>query len=92
MRGILILAILALFFASCTEVAELPEPGKVRFCKYEDKDGVPQCKSTYGTSVTDCKIVNNPDASLADINRIEDKDILFCDPACTERVALKNCE
>jgi len=52
---------LALFLASChNDVPGLPAPDEVkeyRFCQYEDKDGVVQCKSTYEISIKDCESV-----------------------------------
>jgi len=46
MRSVLILAILALFFASChNEVPDLPK--EVKYCGYKDKDDEYKCKSTY---------------------------------------------
>jgi len=58
MRSVLILAILALFFASChNEVPGLPTPDEVehfKFCYYKDKNGEEQCKSTYEIFETDC--------------------------------------
>jgi len=69
MRSILILAIFAMFvFASChSDVPELPSAGKIKFCKYKDKDGVSQCKSTYEVSEADCKALEEKgDAELID--------------------------
>jgi len=61
MHRYLILAIFALFLASChNDVPGLPAPDEVkeyRFCQYEDKDGIVQCKSTYEISENDCELV-----------------------------------
>ncbi|MDR2594900.1 MAG: hypothetical protein LBC87_09055 [Fibromonadaceae bacterium] len=56
MRSILILAIFVLVFASChSDVPGLPSSDKIKFCKYEDKNGKSQCESTYVISEADCK-------------------------------------
>jgi len=72
MRSILILAIFALFFASChNNVPELPSPEEVKeykFCGYIDKEG-DKCKSTYEIKPGDCEVVGGT---------------FFCDTACTE--------
>jgi len=58
MRSVLILAIFAIFFASChSDVPGLPE--EVKFCVYKDKDGVDKCKSTYEISEADCNALKD---------------------------------
>jgi len=73
MRSTLILAIFAFFFVSChNDVPELPSPDEVKnftFCKYESKDGVSQCESSYKVSKTECKLINGE---------------LYSDKKCTE--------
>ena len=47
-------------FASChSDVPGLPNSYEIKFCRYKDKDGVSQCKSTYEISEADCKALRD---------------------------------
>jgi len=68
MRSLLILAIFALFFASChNEVPELRE--QYKSCQYVDNKGDEQCKVIYTISENDCRNVGGT---------------IFCDDKCSE--------
>ena len=47
--------VFAVFFISChNDVPDLPLLSEVQYCKYENRDGRVQCKSTYEISKEDC--------------------------------------
>jgi hypothetical protein len=92
MHGILILAIFAIFFASChNDVPGLPSTEEVqgyKYCKYANPSGgVPLCKSTYQISKKSCVDINFP-PMLNDSLTIEQKEnmVLYCDVGCTKKV------